>query len=71
MRHTDQQHMMDEMLSRPDAMVVESRSRRSALYISGNGDATFVNGDFTGPKKETDERIRRFTKQMRDTSRGK
>lgn len=71
MRHTDQEHMMDEMLNKPDGMVVESRSRKSALYISGNGDAVFVDGDFSGSKDEVDDRVRRFAKQMKDTSRRK
>lgn len=63
MLHTDQRHMIDEMLEDPSELIVDSRSRHAALYTTDKGDSVLMIGDLSGEDQDT--KIQNFAKQMR------
>lgn len=69
MLHTDQQHMLNEMLDDPAELIVDSKSHHAALYTTPDGDALLMSGDFSGPEEEMEDKIHRFAEQMKSSPR--
>lgn len=69
MLHTDQKHMLDEMLDDPAEMIVDAPSHHAALYTTHGGDALLLGGDLSGPQEELDDKIHRFAEQMKRSPR--
>lgn len=64
MHHSDMKHMLDDMIEHPDEMIVDSPSKRAALYTTSEGEAVLLEGDFSGPEEEQDEDIHQFVNRI-------
>lgn len=66
MQHTDQSHMIDELLEDPEELIVDSPSHHAALYANAKGDTVLMVGDLSGEDQDT--KIHRFAEQMKRTN---
>lgn len=66
MLHTNQKHMLDELLEDPNELIVDSPSHHAALYTNDKGDSVLMVGDLSGNDQDT--KIKRFAEQMKRTN---
>lgn len=59
MHKTDQKHMLEDAIDHPKDLFVSSKSRRSALVDTDNGDSVFLTGDFSGSMDDLESEVRR------------
>lgn len=59
MYRSDHAHMLDDGIDHPKDLLVSSKSRRSALVDTDNGDSVFVTGDFSGSMEELEREVSR------------
>lgn len=60
MYKSDQAHMLDDMIDHPKDLVVSSKSQRSALVSTEDGNSILVVGDFSGSMDDLEKDVRRI-----------
>lgn len=60
MFHSSFNDMLDDMLDHPDELFVSSNSRHCALFSTSDGVFLFLEGDFSGSRRECEAEIRRI-----------